>query len=35
MPVLHEAGATRAQWATAAVLPLVAVAVTSSAWVVR
>jgi cobalt/nickel transport system permease protein len=35
MPVLYEAGATRAQWATAAVPPAVAVLIASTAWMVR
>ncbi|REE95687.1 cobalt ECF transporter T component CbiQ [Thermomonospora umbrina] len=35
MPVLHDAGATRVQWATAAVLPMVAALIASGAWMVR
>ncbi|MBA9004108.1 MULTISPECIES: cobalt ECF transporter T component CbiQ [Thermomonospora] len=35
MPVLHDAAATRAQWAAAAVLPALAALVASGAWMVR
>ncbi|HEX2314923.1 MAG TPA: cobalt ECF transporter T component CbiQ [Thermomonospora sp.] len=34
MPVLHDAGATRVQWATAAVLPALAAVIASAAWMV-